>query len=357
MTRPHTEGRVVAHFGPGGDIAGGMASVLRSYAAMRWDRWHPVFVTTYSPDAALWSLGPSLRAAGRLLRRATRPDVVQVHLSHRGSFVREGAIAALAARLGIPVVLSLHGSDLPVFAPEHPRLCRSVFRQADEILVLGEELAALVRHYTPDAAVTLVANPVDLVDAPPGPAAEPVALFGGEISTRKGVDVLLAAWPDVRRRCPQARLVLAGPAHPSLDLSQSLPDGLPDGVTWLGALPHAEFLTRLEQARLLVLPSRLEAMPIAILEAMARAVPVVATSVGAVPDTVGDGGTIVEPGDAPPLAEALVGLLADLDQARAAGQLGLRRCEDRHAEPVLVAALEQTYDRVTRVAPVARGSR
>ena len=137
---------------------------------------------------------------------------------------------------------------------------------------------------------------------------------------------------------------------PSTCPAQDGSPDLPDGVTWLGALPHAEFLARLEKARLLVLPSRLEAMPIAILEAMARAVPVVATAVGAVPETVGEGGMIVEPGDVDALAEALTRLLTAPEDARRTGRLGLGRCQERHAEPVLVAALEQTYDRVAGVA-------
>src|SRR5206468_805374 len=94
--------------------------------------------------------------------------------------------------------------------------------------------------------------------------------------------------------------------------------GLADRVDVTGWVGAAETDALLAGAHLLLLPSREEGLPMSVLEAIARGIPVVTTPVGAIPDVVQDGvqGLVVEPGDSGALAAAIAELLADEPRRR-----------------------------------------
>jgi glycosyltransferase involved in cell wall biosynthesis len=102
---------------------------------------------------------------------------------------------------------------------------------------------------------------------------------------------------------------------------------------------------RLEQADIFVLPSYLEGQPVAIIEAMAAGVPVVATSIGAVPDLIRDGieGRVVEPGDVEQLAAALAELVENPALRTRMARAARRRAEEAHSLPHLSQRLADLY--------------
>jgi glycosyltransferase involved in cell wall biosynthesis len=145
--------------------------------------------------------------------------------------------------------------------------------------------------------------------------AVPRALFVGADFTRKGGQVLLEAWPIVRKEVPNAELVIAGPKrNPS---SADLP-----GVRWVGRVNHDEVAALYRSASVFVLPSLFEPWGFVFMEAMGNGLPCVATACCAMPEIIDDGvtGRLVAPGKAQPLAEALIELLADPTGAATMGR-------------------------------------
>jgi glycosyltransferase involved in cell wall biosynthesis len=113
----------------------------------------------------------------------------------------------------------------------------------------------------------------------------PWAVFTGRLSPQKGLEVLLRAWPQVLAHSPRAQLILVGEgeSRPALEsLSSSL--GILQSVHWVGT--RADVAPYLQAADVYVFPSRGEGMPVALLEALAVGVPVVATNVPGVRDLV-----------------------------------------------------------------------
>jgi glycosyltransferase involved in cell wall biosynthesis len=320
-----------------------MASVLESYARLPLRHYELRFVPTWTPDAPLWGAVPFTRALAGLARRAPwRTAIAHVHVSVRGSFVREGAITVAAAALGAPVVVSLHGGEMRDFLARHARLARGVLATADAVVTLGPTSRAIVAPYLrPRARVAVVPNPVD-APPPSGPAgAQPErVLFAAERRRMKGLDVLLDAWPAVRAARPEAILVVAGRAG-------DVAPAPVDGVEWVGAVPRARVAALLAGSRVAVLPSRAEVMPMVVLEAMAAARPVVATPVGELPDIVGEDGALVPVGDRAALAAALVRFLGAPDDATSAGAALRRRARERYAPERVAEQLEALYDAVT----------
>lgn len=146
-------------------------------------------------------------------------------------------------------------------------------------------------------------------------------LFVGKDFPRKGGDVLLDAFQEVRRQIPSARLTVVGPSKPVLG----------DGVDWRGSLSHLEMASVYGMSRLFVLPSLREPYGISFLEAMAYGLPCIGTRIEAIPEIVDNGrtGILVPSGDAPALAKALLLLLEDDEMSRRMGSAGYERVVER----------------------------
>ena len=154
----------------------------------------------------------------------------------------------------------------------------------------------------------------------PGWRAAPRAVFIGRLAPEKALDILIAAWPTVRFRFPEAQLILIGegPERAALlDQAQRLGLTLGPGqaVDLTGSV--ADSSDSLRRADLFVLPSREEGMSIALLEAMALGIPLIASSVPGNQRLVNDGehGRLVPPNDPNFLAHAILDQWHDHDQA------------------------------------------
>jgi glycosyltransferase involved in cell wall biosynthesis len=140
------------------------------------------------------------------------------------------------------------------------------------------------------------------------------ALFVGMDFMLKGGRVLLEAWPLVRRRVPDAELIIAGPKRK--------PTGrLPSGVSWVGRVDRASLAQLYQSATVFVLPSLFDAWGHVFLEAMGHGLPCIGTSCCAMPEIIDEGvtGRLVPRYEPEPLADALVELLTDTAGAAAMG--------------------------------------
>jgi glycosyltransferase involved in cell wall biosynthesis len=149
---------------------------------------------------------------------------------------------------------------------------------------------------------------------------KPRAIFVGRLAPEKGLDTLIDAWPSVRVKYPKARLILIGegPQRDTLELrvkALGLTLGPGQAVELPGA--SAEATEALREADLFVLPSREEGMSIALLEAMALGIPLVASSIPGNRRLVSDfeHGRLVPPDDPDALARVIIQQWDDFDRA------------------------------------------
>jgi len=336
VRRERTEARqVVTQVGHSPEAQGGIASVLRTYRDAGVPGWRTRFLTSYVAGSPAWSAGP---AAGVLLQLLLLPrarlGVVHVHLSYGGSFVREGGLALIAS-LRAPLVVTVHGSDFARFSHDHPSVVSIVLRRAARVILLSDAHRTLLPRDVQDRVV-LVPNTVSDGGQPSRPSTAARAVFAGELSRRKGLDVLLEAWPLVRRSLPDAELVLAGPVGDVTPFELG-------GVRWAGAVDNTQVRSMLRESRIAVLPSRREAMPMFVLEAMSAGRAVVVTPIGAMADTVGEAGVVVPVGDSDALAAALTALLGADDLAERLGTAGRTRFATRFAPAQSLANLAEVY--------------
>ena len=135
----------------------------------------------------------------------------------------------------------------------------------------------------------------------------PYALMLGTLEPRKNLPLALDALRVLRRRGVDLRLVLAGGKSSLVDVPALLRErglGEPE-VTRTGYIDDARVSALLAGARVLVFPSLYEGFGMPLLEAMEAGVPVVGVRAGATPETVGDAGLLVDPGDDEGFADAM----------------------------------------------------
>lgn len=180
-----------------------------------------------------------------------------------------------------------------------------------------------------------------------------LALFVGRIEAQKDLDTLLKASQTVLEACPHWRLLIAGegPDRVRLERESSTVPGLAESIRWLGF--RADIPRLLATADLLVLPSRWEGMPNAVIEAMAAGKAVVATDVEGTRDLVlpGTTGWLVPPAAPESLAAALIEAANRADLRRRFGLAGKQRIARHFSLDSVVNQYEALWARILGLMP------
>lgn len=300
----------------------------------------------------IWAMFSALLAAAK----DEKVDVIHAHW-----WLPAGLAAVFAARrLGAPLVITCHGSDVAL-AERRPlvgRLARWVLRQATTVATVSESLKTQVRTVA-GVEATVLRMPAELPHPPQlrssstagrslGTEVGMKVVAAGRLSREKGFDVLLEALalaPGVR-----AEIIGDGPELANLQACAKRLD-LDHRLRFSGALPRAEYLARLGSADAVVVPSRHEGLGLVAAEALASGKPVICSDIGGLPEVVGtavSGGAarLVRPEDPAALAEALRELPLPSPSLEATAAL-----VDRHRPEVVAAAHEAAYLQADKPAP------
>lgn len=272
-------------------------------------------------------------------------DVVHVHhLSY-------GALAGAARR--VPFVYTNHR-----FGPADP-LRRSVMRlvvaRADVSVVLSETERAWQERAAPRArGRRVIPNGIDaalFAFHPPPPATSAlVLLFVGQLTALKNVDVLLAALGRLGGT-PAVRLRLVYQVDEEEAHLRAQAAKLGVDVEFLGPRRPEELAELYATSHALVLPSREEALPSVVSEALLVGRPVIGTAVGAVADQVGTFGRVVAPGDAGALAGAIQDLAARYAEVVSGAAEARARAVGRYSVTAMIDAHEAMYRELANARP------
>jgi len=312
---------------------------------------------------AAWAVAPLAVIAGvRLAKRvAAEIDATVIH----AHWIVPGGVLGALARGRRPLVVSAHGSD--VFVAERValarRAARAVLKRAGWITACSDDLR--------DRAIALGAPPARTETVPYGVDTKrfapnagigrqvrarlnlgdgPLVVAAGRLVRKKGFEYLIGAADAIRRQHPAAVVAIAGEGDLAAELQAQA--GAHPAVRLLGRQDQDQVAQLLAAADVVVVPSvrdeagNVDGLPNVALEAMAAAAPVVATTVGGLPQAIDDGvtGQLVPEKDARALAEAIGGLLADPARARALGAAARRKVEQDFSWSRAAARFEAAYD-------------
>ena len=357
--------------------------------ALALRRWRPVLVGEREVKALpidglavrTGFIGPATfgqRAAGLISRRLgfAPPRMVGVmrqvapSLMH-AHFGFDGVEAwPVARRLGLPLLVTLHGSDIMIrmdwFAQGRAgrrwqgypaRLARMAQEERVTFIAISENIRqAAIAAGLPDSRIVVLPIGIDRSRFVPGsvPVAErrPMILFLGRLVEKKGCIYLLEAFERVRAQLPQAELVVGGDGPERTRLAERAASI--GGVRFVGAFTRELATALLAEARVFCLPSvtaesgDAEGLGLVILEAQASGVPVVTSARGGATEGLQDGvtGFAFDERDVPGLTERLMALLTDDALAARFSAAAPPFIAERHDLYRQTAQLEALYDRV-----------
>jgi glycosyltransferase involved in cell wall biosynthesis len=303
---------------------------------------HRVGLSRGGPAATVAYVALAARAVAALRDRI---DVVHAH-----QLLSPASAAVTAAALGgPPFVVTAHASgdigDVASLARQG-RLGRGRLLALRHLASAFVAVSAPIRGELegagiPPSRVRSIPNGVDTRRFSPAEPGErrrrrrelglppvPAVIYAGRLSPEKGVDVLIDAWADARRRGVVGTLCLVGDGPERGALERRARDhGVLGAVRFAG--PADDVAPWLAAADAFVLPSRTEGLSVALLEAMSSGLAVVATDVGGTRDAAGGAAVLVPPAEPRALAEALAAVLAEGGPARALGDSARRRVLSR----------------------------
>jgi glycosyltransferase involved in cell wall biosynthesis len=296
-------------------------------------RWHGALARRMNYETLYY------QALGRAFRRRP-PDVVHVH--GWGCGEDPPGLMEWLQPARCPVVYTEHNSpDLALVAE-----IETAPMNLAEVLIAVSRAGEAGLRQVGHATRPIVVIPYS-VDPLPEPAPRPARRDGfavacvARLMPQKGHVYLLEAMARVTRQVPGSRLLLAGegPLRGELEI-QARQLGLNELVSFLGIVPRAQLPELLAQTDVVVLASRWEGLPVALIEVMSAGKPIVASNVGGNPELVVDGenGLVVPPADPGALAEALLRLAHDAPLRERLGHASRRRFEQGGFSPPEVAA-------------------
>lgn len=248
-----------------------------------------------------WLLYRAALPIAKALHREKSFDIVHAHM-----LPRDGHAGLLLARaLGVPVALTVHGTDIfHYFIPGKEPWKRNIriAQDVDALMAVSNLLMSRVAPYRgEDRLSRVVPNGVDLSLVPNDEKRKPRSVISvGTLKARKCMDRTLEAFVRLADEYPDATLTIVGIGEMEEQLRARIGQlGLQSRVTLTGGLPHEEVLRRMAQSDLFVLPSWGEGYGIVYIEAMAAGCIAVGAKDEGIADTITDGenGFLVPAGD------------------------------------------------------------
>jgi glycosyltransferase involved in cell wall biosynthesis len=356
------------------NVPGCVATYVRTIQQTQlWTDWNIRHVATHRGGSAWAKIGAFARGAMLFVFELIRfrPSLVHLHAAADASFVRKGILFWISQLAGVPVVLHIHDSGFPEYYDNSPRaiqaIIRATFCRASAVVALSDAWATRLRVIAPTARITVIPNAVQLgrrVTQPP--RGEPVHMvFLGRIGTlqgrrghgdHKGAFRLLEAWAQLARDpgsgagCRKAAtLTIAGDGEVERARRRIRELRLEDTVELREWLSESDVDELLNGSHVLVLPSRNEGQSMAVLEAMARGLCVIASDAGGLPDMIGGGhGVIVPPDDIDAIADASRLVIEDRDLRARYGAAAYARVEAHFDVRAVRRRIDALYREVSR---------
>lgn len=291
---------------------------------------------------------------------AGRYDLIHAHSGQNG--VRLLPLYA-AGHLGAPLVVTFHGHDVHGYLRDQPAdYYQPLFQQAAALVVCsGFMRQRLLELGAPPEKLSVIPNALTVAriayrERPHRADAPLQFLTIGRLVPFKGIEHLLAALarPELAGRAFCLHVVGDGPLRTALQ-AQAAALGLAERVVFHGACPRDKVLTLLADSDLYLAPAVMdvegntETQGVALLEALASGLPVIASAVGGIPETLGDAAVaLLPPGEPTALAAAIARWAANPDADVTRARRGRQRVETDYAAARWIDTLEALYERCLR---------
>jgi glycosyltransferase involved in cell wall biosynthesis len=240
-------------------------------------------------------------------------------------------VSLLCRFLNLPLIMFLHGGNLPAFTREHSRWVRTVLKRADRLVAPSEFMAAGFRELGYE--VVVIPNAIEISSYPfqERRSVRPNIAWMRSFHDVYNPEMAVRVLEGVRQIWPDATLMMAGGdkgLRTSVEkLAQEL--GVSSSVRFVGFLDHYGKVDELSRADIYLNTNRIDNMPVSVIEARALGLPVVATDVGGLPYLIrhGENGMLGPDDDCESMVEAVKELVENPKLANRLSRLGREAAE------------------------------
>lgn len=239
-------------------------------------------------------------------------DAIHIATSGQLATIRDIMMLQLAKKRGIPTVYHLHFGRVAEIAKNKTKewkLIKKAITLSEITVAIDEDTFRTIQEYIPSAVVEYIPNPFDMSKL------EGISLnlierkkiitYVGWVVNTKGIEELLDAWSEIRQQYPEYILNIVGPFKEEYKAELEKEFDV-TGVNFMGEKSNEEALRYISESQIFILPSYTEGFPNVVLEAMALKTPVIATTVGAIPEMLSDNcGILIEPKDVVAIEDAV----------------------------------------------------
>ena len=327
---------------------GGITSVVKAHEQGRqWRKFHCRWIETHRDGNALCKLWYLI--AGLLEYMCLLPfcDIVHIHLSEPSSAMRKCLFMTWAKVWRKKIIMHFHSfSSDTTIRSKWQKVYRYLFNKADSVLVLSEYWKKEVNAvFALGDKVRVLYNPcTEVLDMAIYDRTKMI-LFAGAINARKGYADLIRAFSKIYPDHKDWKLVFAGDGEIEQGRKLAKELGVERQTVFLGWVNGADKDKAFKEASIFCLPSYAEGFPMAVLDAWAYGLPVVATPIGGLPDIGRDNENVLffKPGDIDRLADVLNRLMEDEGLKERISSASLDLAERAFKTDVINEQLEKLY--------------
>lgn len=278
-------------------------------------------------------------------------EIAHVHMASRGSYLRKSLIIRWLKFFKIKVILHLHGAEFRDFyaqecSQKKQQHIRDTFIMSDAVIVLSSQWISWAQEtFSRTEHIRVVYNAVPVLELERTDVQSGLIAFFGRISQRKGVSDLIQAMSLVIKKCPNARLKLAGDGDIAVYKEQVEKLDMQEYIEFLGWVSGKEKENLLSISDVYCLPSYNEGFPMGVIEAMSAGIPVVSSFAGGIPDAITHNkeGLLVEAGDINGVAEALINIIENRELNEEFAKAAKSKFKENFSTEVIIPQLDKIY--------------
>ena len=272
------------------------------------------------------------------------------HIIHTHFILPDGLMSCLLKlELGLPYIITAHGSDVPGYNPDKLRFAhrilapvwRFVTAKADHIIWPSSSLQKIASHQPLKTHNTIIPYGFEINQFQPQVKRKKRILVVTRMLRRKGIQYLIQALKGLNLEY-SIHIVGDGPYLPILRKNAAQVNARIKFYGWLDN-GSSQFRHLLESSQIFVLPSESENFPVALLEAMAAGLAIITTKGTGCEDVVGDTGILVKTRRVHDLSRALIKLTENLDLCKKMGRASRERVENCFSWPVVAQQYIDLY--------------
>ncbi|MCX7920931.1 MAG: glycosyltransferase family 4 protein [Clostridia bacterium] len=337
--------------GPSFKTQGGISSVLKIYHDNYKSSLKLNFIPSYLGKNRAADFIYFAQAAVRVFINCIlhKNAVFHIHSSIKGSYLRKSILANICMAFKRKVVFHIHSGNFDRFVegakPGKREKIIGLLNKVDRVVALSNGWYNYFSTIVPANRLLTIYNPCFTVDKEYKRRTNSKVniLFIGRLGERKGIYDLMEAVKKIRDRNFELRLYGDGDNEAIKDIVNK--NNLNNRVVVNDWVPHTKIGQIYETADILVLPSYAEGLPMSVLEAIGKGLPVVSTDVGGIPEAVFNGrnGFIIKPGDIDALAEKMRILIDNPALREEMGRNSLAIASERFSVEKIGQQLEELY--------------